>query len=92
MNTIAAIGLCGAAAGLVAGLALVWGASAETRFAVEAHCLRFGIGASVLMLVWWLVAEQRADPRVEFALGAIAFGTFVAGAVLSIARERRSRS
>lgn len=91
MDLLATVALWGGLAGLAAGLALSFLASADARFAAEALCTRFGTGGTLLMLVWWLVAEHRADPNVELALGVAAVGSLVAGTVLSIVRHARSR-
>jgi hypothetical protein len=87
-DVISSIVIWGLVAGVVAGLALLFLTTREVRGKVEQEMLRFGIGGTLFMLVWFGMSNRGAAAHVEIAIGVIAVAPLVASLLLRVARRR----
>ena len=86
-DVIASIAIWGMVAGVVTGLALLFLAGREVRAKAEQEMMRFGIGGTLFMMVWFAMSNRGAAAHVEIAIGIVAFAPLVASVVLRVARR-----
>jgi hypothetical protein len=86
-NVIAAIAIWGMVTGIVTALALLFLAGREARTKAEQEMMRFGIGGTLFMIVWFAMSNRGAAAHVEIAIGIVAFAPLVASVVLRVARR-----
>jgi hypothetical protein len=86
-DVISAIGVWGLVAGVVAGLAFLFLATRELRTEAEQEMMRFGIGGTLFMLVWFSMSNRGAAAHIEIAIGIVAFAPLVASIVLRLSRR-----